>query len=87
MAMSKKFILAPMQEGFILSANSGIASYELVSVWNCFHSNDQEKIDPDRLISVWRETVQRHKILSTIFIDHPETERKIQIVLANVEGL
>ena len=74
----------PIQEGIALSADSGTASYELMSVWNCFHSNYQEKIRPGRLISAWRDIVRRHTILATIFMDHPETGRKIQIVLANV---
>lgn len=73
----------PMQEGIALGAHSGAASYDSVFVWNCFHNRNREKIRPNCLIKAWQEVVRRHTILSTIFIDHPETGRKLQIVLSN----
>ena len=53
-------------------------------MWKCVHSSNQERIRPDRLISAWQDTVQRHNMLRTVFIDHPESSRKIQVALADV---
>ena len=74
----------PMQEDILLSAKEGNGLYEPIFVWECVHSNNQEHIRPDRLMSAWQDTVQRHNILRTVFVDHPESSRKIQVVLADV---
>ena len=72
------------QDDMFLSSSKGSNLYEPYFVWECIQSIPQECIEPNRLMSAWREIVRRHNILRTIFTDHPESDRGIQVVLAEV---
>jgi hypothetical protein len=68
-----------MQEGILISADSGTASYCSVSIWEALASGSP--ISVSGLEEAWRQTASKHSVFSTIFLNHPETGRFIQVVL------
>ena len=76
---------SPLQEGVLLSIEKGTASYTNHMVWKCVTHSSQGKVDVRRLKQAWKETSNRHSILSTVFINHPESGRFLQVVLKNVD--
>ncbi|KAJ3536859.1 hypothetical protein NM208_g6548 [Fusarium decemcellulare] len=75
----------PLQEGILMSQKRGTASYATNFVWSCESNHDGSLVLPAALEKAWRLTAQRHSILSTIFVDHPETGGMLQVVLENPE--
>lgn len=71
----------PIQNGIILSTKKQTASYQNSWVWKCLPSAFGEPVSPARLEKAWNLACQRHSILSTIFIEHPDTGHTIQALL------
>ncbi|PHH76729.1 hypothetical protein CDD80_1284 [Ophiocordyceps camponoti-rufipedis] len=76
---------SPLQEGILLSALKGAATYDTFSVYRCASNpavgGVSSSISPARLETAWRRIVARHTILSTIFTLHPEGGSFIQVVV------
>ncbi|KAI0005257.1 hypothetical protein F4779DRAFT_50368 [Xylariaceae sp. FL0662B] len=72
----------PIQEGIIMSQKRGVASYRNCWIWDV---NASDSVTPETLAQAWRAVGQRHSILSTVFIEHPETAAMLQLVLHNAE--
>ncbi|KAK3312663.1 hypothetical protein B0H66DRAFT_595203 [Apodospora peruviana] len=70
----------PMQEGILLSALTGTASYQSVCVWRA----ELAGISVTRLAEAWKTVARMHPACSTIFATHPDTGRYVQVVLKNV---
>lgn len=71
----------PIQNGIILSTKKQTASYQNSWVWKCLPSKCGKKIFPKKLEEAWANVSQRHSILSTIFVEHPQTGYTIQVLL------
>jgi amino acid adenylation domain-containing protein/non-ribosomal peptide synthase protein (TIGR01720 family) len=71
----------PIQNGIILSTKKQTASYQNSWVWKCLSENSGKKISPRKLQEAWENVSRRHSILSTIFIEHPQTGYTIQVLL------
>ncbi|KAJ5572239.1 non-ribosomal peptide synthetase [Penicillium sp. DV-2018c] len=69
-----------LQEGMLLSAMKGAASYHTFTVWRCV-SAVEKRDSPSLLAKAWQKVTKRHSILSTIFTLHPDGDGFIQIVL------
>ncbi|EFQ98080.1 N-(5-amino-5-carboxypentanoyl)-L-cysteinyl-D-valine synthase [Nannizzia gypsea CBS 118893] len=72
---------SPLQEGMLISAAKGVASYHTRTICRCVSSG--EPICPLRLESAWKVVASRHMVLSSIFTLHPEGIGFIQLVLDN----
>jgi non-ribosomal peptide synthase protein (TIGR01720 family) len=71
----------PIQNGIILSTKKQTASYQNSWVWKCLSSKSDKKISPRKLEEAWANVSRRHSILSTIFVEHPQTGYTIQVLL------
>ncbi|POR38790.1 Nonribosomal peptide synthetase [Tolypocladium paradoxum] len=81
-AVADIYPCSPLQEGILLSAEKGAASYATYSVWRCVPGDGPAAaISPLRLEEAWKAVVRRHTIMSTVFTLHPEGNGFIQIVL------
>ncbi|KAI1110457.1 acetyl-CoA synthetase-like protein [Nemania sp. NC0429] len=69
----------PMQEGIMISANIGAASYHTVSIWQAV--SKASSVSAFRLAEAWDKLTRSHPIFSTIFSTNPDTGRFVQIVL------
>lgn len=78
------YCTTPMQEGIILSTRKGSASYANSVIWQCLTQETETIVSAERLAQAWRIVFGRHSILSTVFDQHPDTGRLLQIVLDNV---
>ena len=74
----------PLQEGIILSTRKGSASYANSVVWRCRSQESSGMVSAEQLAQAWRVVFSRHSILSTLFLQHPETGRMLQVVLKHV---
>ncbi|PFH61911.1 hypothetical protein XA68_15784 [Ophiocordyceps unilateralis] len=72
---------SPLQEGILLSAFKGAATYDTFSVYRCAPNVAGSSVSPARLEAAWRRVVARHSILSTVFTLHPEGGGFVQIVV------
>ncbi|PNY24312.1 LOW QUALITY PROTEIN: Nonribosomal peptide synthetase [Tolypocladium capitatum] len=82
-AVADMYPCSPLQEGILLSAEKGAASYATYSIWRCVPGDGPAAaISPSRLEAAWKTVVRRHTIMSTVFTLHPEGSGFIQIVLA-----
>lgn len=72
---------SPIQNGILLSAEKGVASYATDWIWQCRTNGNDSAVSTDRLSDAWREIVKRHPILRTIFISRPETGEFVQVLL------
>ncbi|PHH74097.1 hypothetical protein CDD80_3318 [Ophiocordyceps camponoti-rufipedis] len=73
---------SPMQEGILLSGQTGSCSYATYWIWTCTANGGHEIVSPRRLETAWRGVVSQHAILSTVFAPHPEGSGFVQMVLA-----
>ncbi|KAH8659922.1 non-ribosomal peptide synthetase [Xylariales sp. PMI_506] len=77
---------SPLQEGILLSAAKGDATYATISIWRCISlEGSATRISVPRLEEAWKIVVSRHSILSTIFTLHPGGNGFIQTVLLGVK--
>jgi non-ribosomal peptide synthase protein (TIGR01720 family) len=74
------FPASPLQQGILLSREKGTASYANYHVWRCSCSTG-DIVQPDRLLAAWRAVVDRHAILSTIFVHNYENGGYLQVAL------
>ena len=73
-----------LQEGMLLSAMKGAASYHTFTIWRCVSaavSGVETRVCPSLLGKAWQKVTKRHSILSSIFTLHPDGDGFIQIVL------
>ena len=70
---------SPLQEGMLISAAKGIASYHTRTTCRC--DSFGEPVCPLRLESAWKVVANRHTVLSSLFTLHPEGNGFIQMVL------
>lgn len=73
-----------LQEGMLLSAVKGAASYHTFTIWRCVSadaSGVETRVCPSLLGKAWQKVTKRHSILSSIFTLHPDGDGFIQIVL------
>lgn len=73
----------PMQEGILLSIQKGTSSYMNHQVWRCEMPSEKVPVCPARLESAWRRVVNRHSILSTVFVPLVENDLFAQVLVAN----
>ncbi|KAF2720006.1 acetyl-CoA synthetase-like protein, partial [Polychaeton citri CBS 116435] len=80
---------SPLQEGLWLSKSRGAASYANVWIWSCEIKEGDKNVPPslERLRQAWEIVIQRHSIFSTVFTEHPETGRAIQVLLKPATSL
>jgi hypothetical protein len=73
-----------LQEGLLLSRKRDIASYANTFVFSCWTQVDgcSYMVSSEKLVQAWKTVIARHSIFRTIFADHPETGRAIQILLS-----
>ncbi|KAK2819997.1 NRPS, partial [Arthroderma sp. PD_2] len=70
---------SPLQEGMLISAAKGAASYHTHTIWRCVPADGI--VCPIKLEVAWKKVVSRHTILSSVFALHPEGNGFVQIVL------
>ncbi|KAM5488870.1 NRPS cluster protein [Microsporum audouinii] len=70
---------SPLQEGMLISAAKGVASYHTHTVYRCMLVG--ETVCPIRLELAWKLVASRHTVLSSVFTLHPEGNGFIQMVL------
>ncbi|KAF3900220.1 hypothetical protein GY631_0170 [Trichophyton interdigitale] len=70
-----------LQEGIIISAASGTATYSSVCAWRVVPSKPSQTISVSRLIAAWNTVSRIHSAFSTIFSINPDTGRYVQVVL------
>ncbi|EGD94907.1 nonribosomal peptide synthetase [Trichophyton tonsurans CBS 112818] len=70
---------SPLQEGMLISAAKGVASYHTRTICRC--DSFGEPVCPLRLESAWKVVASRHTVLSSLFTLHPEGNGFIQMVL------
>jgi non-ribosomal peptide synthase protein (TIGR01720 family) len=68
-----------IQEGILLSIQKSAATYENTWIWEC----SGKDISPSRIEQAWRRCIQRHSILSNIFVENPEAGGFVQVELKN----
>lgn len=71
-----------MQNGMLISATLGAASYRIGAVWRACTSGITVNINRNRLAAAWHTVSRMHPVLSTLFSTNPETGSFVQIVLA-----
>ncbi|RDA85881.1 hypothetical protein CP532_2707 [Ophiocordyceps camponoti-leonardi (nom. inval.)] len=80
-SVSDMYPCSPLQEGILLSAFKGAATYDTFSVYRCAPNAAGASVSPARLEAAWRRVVARHSILSTVFAMHPEGGSFVQVVV------
>ncbi|KAJ5142676.1 non-ribosomal peptide synthetase [Penicillium bovifimosum] len=73
-----------LQEGMLLSAMKGAASYDTSTIWRCQSAvgpGSDTRVCPSLLVEAWQKVTKRHSILSSVFTLHPDGDGFIQIVL------
>ena len=71
----------PVQEGILLGSQKRVASYQNMWIWECIPQATLGHLSPVQLEAAWREAVARHSIFCTVFVEHPDTGRLLQVLL------
>jgi amino acid adenylation domain-containing protein/non-ribosomal peptide synthase protein (TIGR01720 family) len=74
----------PMQEGILFSSMADKASYHSVCIWDAKPIEPAERVSIAQLAKAWESVAIKHPVTSTIFVNHPETGRYVQVVLKDV---
>jgi amino acid adenylation domain-containing protein/non-ribosomal peptide synthase protein (TIGR01720 family) len=80
---------SPLQEGLRLSKSRGAASYVNNLIWSCSASTRgaMDGISVQRLDRAWKATINRHSVFRTIFTQHPESGRIVQVLMKEATPL
>lgn len=69
----------PMQEGVLISAVAGTASYRTVTIWKAVQGTSG--VCASTLAEAWTAVTRAHPVLCTIFTTNPDDGRFVQVVL------
>ena len=88
MRVSDVITCTPPVEGILLSRKLGKASYMSHRIWECaiLYGAKQRQVSHERLAQAWIQTVARHEVFSSVFLELPEAGGFVQAFLDGVNS-
>ncbi|KAI2791865.1 hypothetical protein POX_c04745 [Penicillium oxalicum] len=68
-AIEDLYPCSPIQEGILISQARQPGTYEVRQLFKVVPREDQPAVDVSRLVAAWQQTVDRHALLRTVFIE------------------